>query len=127
MTLPYDPPVRRHVLDDHTDPGLVDEVQRLNKVQAGFEARMDTLQEHTMHLDPKEFGRMQADIEGLRRDVDQMTDTMRQMVREMRELNLQMSEAKGGWKMLLLVGSIAGVAGGLLVKFLLWVSQAGPR
>lgn len=126
MTPPNDS-IRRHILTDHTDPGLVDEVDRMSRVQAGFERRIDQLQDHTHMIDPKEFGRMQSDVQGLRRDVDQMTGTMTQILREMREISLQMSEAKGGWRMLVMVGSVAGVAGAGIVKFLAWLSAHGPK
>lgn len=124
---PIDPPPRRYVLDDHTDPGLVDEVSRLARVQAHFEERMDRLQDdHTM-IDPKEFGRMQSDVQGLRRDFDAMNGTLSGILKEMREMNSQMSEAKGGWKMLMMVGAAAGMAGAGLVKFFMWLAELGPK
>lgn len=124
---PSDPLPRRHILDDHTDPGLVDEVQGHGRVIGQLERRLDQLQGHTEMIDPKEFGRMQSDVQGLRRDFDSMSATLTGILREMREMNLQMSEAKGGWKMLVLVGSVAGLAGGVIVKFLVWLTEHGPR
>lgn len=124
---PSDPPPRRHILDDHTDPGLVDEVSAHGRVIGQLERRMDQLQGHTEMIDPKEFGRMQSDVQGLRRDFDSMAGTLKGILQEMRDMNLQMSEAKGGWKMLVLVGSVAGLAGGVIVKFLVWLAEQGPK
>ena len=124
---PSDPQPRRHILDDHTDPGLVDEVTAHSRVIGQLERRIDQLQGHTEMIDPKEFGRMQSDVQGLRRDFDGMSSTLTGILKEMREMNSQMSEAKGGWKMLLMVGGAAGMAGAALVKFFLWVSELGPK
>lgn len=119
--------VRRHVLLDHTDPGLVDEVENLSKIQRGLEARIDSLQEGQMMIDPKEFGRMQANLESLRRDFDLLSLGQREIVKTLAEINTQLSEARGGWKTLVAIGGLAGLAGAALTKVAVWWAQVGIK
>ena len=66
-------------------------------------------------IDPQEFGRLQAEVEALRRDTDKQTETLAALVREVSEMRRQMDEAKGGWRMLMLMGGAAAAGGGTLM------------
>ncbi len=59
----------------------------------------------------RDLGRMEAQIETL---VAQVT----QLNAKVDAIDKTLSEAKGGWRMLLLVGGAAGAIGGLIGKFL---------
>lgn len=126
MSQPFDQP-RRHILDDHTDPGLFDEVGRLARIQSGFENRLDQLQEHQQMIDPREIGRMQANLESLRRDFDLLARDQREIVKQLSIISEQLSEAKGGWKTLLMVGGLAGAFGSFITKAAVWFSESGPK
>ncbi len=118
--------IRRHVLLDHTDPDLVDEVERLARVQAGIEQRVDNLQEVQMMIDPREFGAMQADMKGLRRDLDMMDARNREILKELREISTQLSEHRGGWKTLVAIGGVLGGAVGAFATKILVALFGGP-
>jgi hypothetical protein len=118
---------RRYVLDDHTDPGLVDEVRHIGRLHAGFEQRLDQIQEQQQMVDPKEFGRMQANLESLRRDFDILALSHREILKKLSDISEQLSEAKGGWKTLLMVGGVAGAFGSFITKAAVWFSQSGPK
>lgn len=58
-------------------------------------------------IDPQQFGLLQGQVEGLTRMVTELATDMK-AVRE------QLAEAKGGWRLLLLLGGAAASAGGLI-------------
>ena len=62
-------------------------------------------------IDRQEFGRLQAEVAGLRSDVNRMADTLD-------EVRQQLAEARGGWRAMMLLGGASAAAGGLLVKLL---------
>jgi malate synthase len=66
-------------------------------------------------FDPQEFGRMQAQIETLRRDNDELLSMVKELSAEVRAIRLQLTEAKGGWRMLMLLGGGAAAAGGTVM------------
>ena len=72
-----------------------------------------------MDLDPIEFGRMQAELEGLRRDNDRLLELLEHLTVRVDEMSKQMSEAKGGWRVLMLIGGACATAGSGLT----WVLQ----
>jgi molybdopterin biosynthesis enzyme len=60
-------------------------------------------------IDPQDFGRVTGEVSALRRDVDLMRD-------DIKELLAAVENAKGGWRVLLAVGGVAGALGALVVK-----------
>ena len=71
-------------------------------------------------IDPQEFGRLTAKVERLEMEVAEMRADLR-AVRDM------LSEAKGGWKLMLAVAGFAGTAGAVITKAAMFISQAGPK
>ena len=51
------------------------------------------------------------DIQHLQEDMDKMVKDMEEIKKAIVEIQKTLSEAKGGWKMLLAVGGAAGVVG----------------
>jgi hypothetical protein len=64
-------------------------------------------------IDPQEFGQMQGQMQALTKQVEALSV-------KINEMHTQMSEAKGGWRMLMLVGGISGAAGAGLFKLGQW-------
>lgn len=64
-----------------------------------------------MNVDPVEFGRLQAEVEALRRDNDRQLQLLERLDARMEALTRQMAEAKGGWKVLMLLGGGAASLG----------------
>lgn len=65
-------------------------------------------------INPQEFGRMQADLQGLRRDTDAQNKLLTELAKEVRAISDKLSEAKGGWKTLMLIGGAFSGVGALL-------------
>lgn len=59
----------------------------------------------------RDLGRMEAQITALIFQVSVLND-------KVDAIDKTLSEARGGWRMLLAVGGVAGTAGGLLSKYL---------
>lgn len=65
-------------------------------------------------IDPQEFGRLQAEVVALRRDNDRMLEMLGKLTTSVDSINEKLSEAKGGWRLLMLLGGAAATLGGLL-------------
>lgn len=59
-----------------------------------------------MHRD---IGRHDAEIEALQREISELR-------REVREISRMLSEARGGWRSLMLIGGIASTIGAAITK-----------
>lgn len=59
----------------------------------------------------RELATHASEIRHLQSDMDKMVDDMEEIKKAIIEINKTLSEAKGGWKMLLAVGGAAGVVG----------------
>lgn len=44
------------------------------------------------------------------------------MKEDVHEIKMMMSEAKGGWRAIVLIGGIAGALGAFLAKFIPWLT-----
>lgn len=75
-------------------------------------------------ISAKEFGRLQAEVEELRRVTDRQTVLIEQIGAQLVEVKETLSEAKGGWRMLMLVGGAGAAAGAVLTKALYIFMQA---
>ncbi len=64
-------------------------------------------------IDPRDFGRLEAEVENLRNEVAGLRT-------DVRELLQIVSTAKGGWRTLVMVGSAAGAMGAFLAKAVTW-------
>jgi hypothetical protein len=65
-------------------------------------------------IDPQEFGRLQAQVEALLRSDSEKTNLLRELAENVTAMRLQMSEAKGGWKVLMLLGGGAAGLGSIV-------------
>jgi hypothetical protein len=77
--------------------------------------------EHRREDDPamqtvRELATHSADIRHLQADMDKMTKDMEEIKDAIREISKTLSEAKGGWKLLLIVGGI----GASVATFVTW-------
>lgn len=70
----------------------------------------------------RDLGRHDAQIEALERDVKYMREEMHAMRTEFSEqlkaINTTLSEARGGWKTLMLVGGISATIGAAAAKLI---------
>lgn len=78
-------------------------------------------------VDPTEFGRLQAQVLELREYKDRTIETLERIDKSLQAIEVQLAEARGGWRTLLLVGGAAGALGSGLTKAALWFAQAGPK
>ena len=62
-------------------------------------------------INPVDYGRLEAQVEQLIKDMDEMKAN----VQAMRDL---MEQSKGGWKVLVFLGGIAGTVGGIIGWFI---------
>lgn len=65
-------------------------------------------------IDPQEFGRLQAEVVALRRDNDRMLELLGKLTVTVDSINTKLSEAKGGWRLLMALGGSAAMLGGVL-------------
>lgn len=68
----------------------------------------------------RELATHASDIAHLQSDVDKMAADIDEIKKMLTSINATLAEAKGGWKMLLAVGGIAGVLGGFIVHIVNW-------
>ena len=62
-------------------------------------------------INPIDYGRLEAQVEQVIKDMDEMKAN----VQAMRDL---MEQSKGGWKVLVFLGGIAGTVGGIIGWFI---------
>lgn len=65
-------------------------------------------------IDPQEFGRLQARVEQLLKSNEELAETVKALTNAVQAMQLQMAEAKGGWKTLVFLGGAAATLGGVL-------------
>jgi prefoldin subunit 5 len=68
----------------------------------------------------RELATHAAEIKHLQSDMDKMVTDMEEIKKAIVEIQKTLSEAKGGWKVLMMVGGAAGVVGAGLVQFVHW-------
>jgi len=78
-------------------------------------------------IDPQEFGGLQAEVAAQRRDMDRMSRAMEEMASALQAMQTQLAEARGGWKVLLMVGGASATAGAGMVQLVSWLLNGrGP-
>lgn len=63
----------------------------------------------------RELATHASEIRHLQSDMDKMVTDMEDVKKMLGEINKTLSEAKGGWRMLLMFGGAAGSVGGFIV------------
>lgn len=69
-----------------------------------------------------QLGRHDAQIEALERDIKHLRQDIKEMTATLQQINQTLSEAKGGWKTLMLVGGVAATVGAGVAKLVSWIS-----
>ena len=69
----------------------------------------------------RELATHAADIAHMKADMDQMVDAIKDMNATLISINTTLSEARGGWKMLMMFGGAGGLLGSLLTQVPGWV------
>lgn len=74
----------------------------------------------------RDLGKHDAQIEALTVQFNRMHTDMQKMLEELQGIQATLSEAKGGWKLLLMVGGVSAALGGIVVKVMTWM-QVLPK
>lgn len=62
-------------------------------------------------INPQEFGRLQAQVETLIRSDAAKTELLETLAKDMTAVRLQLAEASGGWRMLVMLGGASAALG----------------
>jgi hypothetical protein len=65
-------------------------------------------------IDPQEFGELRAKVEILLETNRVLAETVATMSTAIQSMQLQMAEARGGWKTLMVIGGASASFGGLV-------------
>jgi hypothetical protein len=68
----------------------------------------------------RELATHSADIKHMQDDMDAMVNAMKDMNATLISINTTLAEAKGGWRMLMLVGGAGGAIGAALTQMSQW-------
>jgi prefoldin subunit 5 len=66
----------------------------------------------------RELATHAADIRHLQEDMDKLVASMAAMNKTLNDINTTLSEAKGGWKVLMMFGGAGGVLGALVTQLI---------
>jgi prefoldin subunit 5 len=64
----------------------------------------------------RELATHAADIRHLQDDMDKLVESMTAMQKSLAEINTTLSEAKGGWKVLMMIGGAGGALGAVFTQ-----------
>jgi prefoldin subunit 5 len=67
-----------------------------------------------------QIGRHDAQIEALERDIKNLRADIKEMNQTLHEIHTTLSQARGGWKTLMLVGGAAATISALVTKLISW-------
>jgi hypothetical protein len=68
----------------------------------------------------RELATHAADIDHLQRDMDKLITDMDEIKRSIASINTTLSEAKGGWRVLIGIAGASGIVGAGLMQILHW-------
>jgi hypothetical protein len=77
-------------------------------------------------INPQEFGRLQAQVETLISSDREKTDLLKTLAEDMTAVRLQLAEASGGWKVLVLLGGASATLGSTLTWAITHFSKGSP-
>lgn len=75
-------------------------------------------------IDPQTFGRMEGQVAALRVDVDRLLVDVAEMRRTLAQIQDQLAQARGGWRIMMAIGGGGAGLGALLASMLHW--RPGP-
>jgi prefoldin subunit 5 len=68
----------------------------------------------------REIATHSSDIRHIQEDMDKMLESMKAMQKTLTTINITLSEAKGGWRVLMIIGGAAGTVGAGVVQLVHW-------
>lgn len=71
----------------------------------------------------REIATHASDIRHIQEDMDAMLASMKAMQATLADINSTLSEAKGGWRVLMIIGGAAGTVGAGIVQIVHWWSK----
>lgn len=78
-------------------------------------------------IDPREFGRLENSVDNLKKEVDEIKVKQAQMDLKIDMVLERLSEAKGGWRALMLLGGAGATLGGFVTWFFTHTITVGPK
>lgn len=69
----------------------------------------------------RDIGKLEAQVASLGNALAHLTNKIDTLDSKIDEMDKMLSEAKGGWKMLVILSSVSAAIGGLIVKFLPYI------
>lgn len=69
----------------------------------------------------RDLGKHDAQIEALTVQFNRMHNDMQKMLEELQSIQATLSEAKGGWKLMVMVGGAGAALGAIIIKVLSWL------
>jgi hypothetical protein len=66
----------------------------------------------------RELATHAADIKHLQEDMDKLVADMDDIKKTLQAINSTLSEAKGGWKVLMLIGGASGTVGAIIMQII---------
>jgi prefoldin subunit 5 len=66
----------------------------------------------------RELATHAADIKHLQDDMDKLMSDMEDIKKSLQAISTTLSEAKGGWKMLMLIGGASGTVGAVIMQII---------
>jgi prefoldin subunit 5 len=92
------------------------EVLKMSDERTGVDRRseLDMVREIATHT---------SDIRHIQEDMDKMLESMKTMQTTLADINITLSEAKGGWRVLMIIGGAAGTVGAGIVQVVHWWSR----
>lgn len=94
--------------------------------QLDYVAEQMTKLEETM-IDPREFGRLEGAVSALKTELDSVKLKQAQMDVKLDLVLDKLSEAKGGWRALMMLGGAGATLGGFITWFFTHNITIGPR
>lgn len=84
---------------------------------AALDRQLDYIADHMAKMDaqminPQEFGQIKAEMAAQRRDLDNMARALDKLVVSVQSMRDTMTEARGGWRAIMLIGGVAATLGG---------------
>ena len=105
-------------LEDHGGLQLQRQINELNDSMASV---MDD------RISPREFGRLESEVAALTELVKAQTVAMQAMKTQLDSMNQTLTEAKGGWRMLMVVGGAMATIGAALSYILTHSVSITPK
>lgn len=87
------------------------------------------MQDNTFHQDVHQanldIAVLKTELVHLRRDVDTLAGAVERLTTALNSMNTTMSEARGGWRMMMLLGGVSATFGGIVAWLIQHLSLKG--